>query len=157
MALYTHLNHVSITKASNSAAVNGNCSQNINNPYIYSQCLELQEDVTEFIDQSNKYGTATPLGGSTGLRSYREFRFRSANNALSSAELRYNFNYHLPLQAVSFFELGHANDQLSQLYKKSVYSAGLGLRAFVKDIPLRLEAATGNEGESVFLTAGLPF
>ena len=47
------------------------------------------------------------------------------------------------------------SDVFSNLYDHSRYSAGVGLRIFVnKNLPIRIESATGNEGESIYLTAG---
>ncbi|MBL6991827.1 MAG: hypothetical protein ISR65_18740 [Bacteriovoracaceae bacterium] len=60
-------------------------------------------------------------------------------------------------QFISAFEFGQAADQFSDLFEHSRYSLSIGLRAFIKELPIRLEAAIGNEGETIFLTFGKSF
>lgn len=128
-------------------------------PQQVQACQQWKAEVTDYILASNTLGTAKGLGGSTGLRSYSEQYFRSANQLLEGLELQYVLPFaateKVGLQWVSFIEYAHSSDRLERLTQDSRYSVGTGLRAHINDIPLRLEYADGEEGDAWFLTAGL--
>ena len=132
-----------------------------------AQCEQLEDDLSAYIAANNRYGTATPLGGSTTLRAYRELRFRAAHTRLVSTELRWRISESLSLgffnrdgnqlEVVPFWEIGYASDQAGQLYDSSRASYGVSVRLFINNIPLRLGVAQGEEGTAWFLTAGSPW
>lgn len=146
----------SILTPKSPAAVDGDCEA-VADPGLAAQCRALERDLTAFIAENNRVGTAPPLGGSRGLRSFRELRFKAAHTALSGVEVAYRPLPGLPLELAAFYELGHAADRLGALYARSRHSIGTGLRFIYKGVPLRLEAAWGHEGSAVFLTLGRPW
>lgn len=154
----TKSSHAKVTKRYSSlSTIKGQC-ETINDQDLQRECKRLEDKVNHFINRSNFQGTANPLGGSLGMRAYRELRFKSAHTAMSMVAFDWNPVKNFPLEVSFFFELGHASEDYGKLYKNSRYSAGTGLRYYVaKKLPLRLEAATGQEGTSWFFTVGLPY
>lgn len=141
-----------LTKAS-PGAVLANCGVNTD-PELLGQCRALERDITSFVNASNAAGTAVPLGGSRGLRSYRELRFKAANTGFSGIEIARRLPVRFPVSLSGFFEIGQASDSVSTLFRRSRHSTGAGIR-FGKDaLPLRFEWATGREGPAYFATLG---
>ncbi len=116
-------------------------------------CQALAADLAAYIAASNRFGTVTPLGGSTSLRAYREARFRAAHTRLLSTELRVRVSRNL--ETAVFRERGEAADERRDLGREPRDATGLSLRYWVGAIPLRLAAADGDEGRAWFFTAGL--
>src|SRR5690606_34948992 len=54
-----------------------------------ASCTELENALVAYVLASNKYGTASAVGGGFGLRSYGEQYFRGANAWLQGMELDY--------------------------------------------------------------------
>jgi hypothetical protein len=112
---------------------------------------------------SNKYGTASALGGGSGLRSYGEQFFKGANTLLQGIELDYQlpefslFNGESKLHVVAFAETAQINDKLSDLFDDSLHSVGLGLRTYTDDLVLRLETAYGEDGSAWAFRVGMPY
>lgn len=141
---------------------------NLTNAQERARCETLENHLVDFLSEQNKYGAASPLGGSTrGLRAYREARFKSAHSLLITNEFKWNLSrdINLPffdgtekrLTLAPFFELGYTNDLYSQLFAKNLYSYGLAMRAKIKRILLRLEGAFAEgDTKSVFFTLGMP-
>lgn len=150
------LQKTDVTKESGVVTINAQCSARNTDPEIIRQCQGFESDFDSSIIKSNKYGSANPIGGSRGLRSYREFRFRAANTFLSGLEAEWLVfeKAKMKFSLVSFAELGQANDEFSKLFDQSRYSAGFGGRLMVNEAPIRLEFATGNEDQTVFLALG---
>ena len=120
-----------------------------------ARCEALAGDLAAYIAAHNRYGTAQPLGGSTSLRAYREFRFRAAHTRLGATELRLRLIWHL--EGVLFLERGYAADRSGDVFDEPRDSYGVGLRSLVFGFPLRLETARGDEGDAWFFTAGMPW
>jgi hypothetical protein len=135
-------------------ALEAECAS-VADPAARARCEALATDIAAYIAESNRVGTAAPLGGSTSLRAYRESRFRAAHTRLAATELR--IRHTAWLEWVLFAERGFAADSNGGLYGDPQDSAGLGARIWIAEIPVRLEAADCNEGMAWFLTAGMPW
>ena len=128
-----------------------------------TSCVQLESDLATYIADSNSHGTAKAIGGSQGLRSYQESFFRGANSIVEGAELQWQLPNFLQitdaakLQWVAFAEGAQISDNFNKLTSNSRYSVGTGLRAYVGDIPARLEFSHGEDGNTFLLSAGLVF
>ncbi|OUS31915.1 hypothetical protein A9Q99_02140 [Gammaproteobacteria bacterium 45_16_T64] len=128
-----------------------------------NDCFQLEADLATYIATSNREGTAKAVGGSQGLRSYQESFFRGSNSLVEGAEFQWKlpqemqFTKSANLQWIAFVEEAQIADDFGDLLENSNYSIGTGLRAYVGDIPARLEFAHGKDGNSLILTAGLVF
>jgi hypothetical protein len=137
------------------AEINGQCAT------ANVSCTGLENDLANYIVDSNNNGSAQPLGGAYGLRSYSEQYIKAANTLLEGVELtlampwgKKNVNGQ-SIELVAFAEAGQANDALSSLTDDSLYSVGVGARFNINDLPIRLEAAVGSDDtQAWFLTAG---
>lgn len=126
-------------------------------------CLKLERDLVDYIVASNNEGTALAVGGSQGLRSYQESFFRGRHSLVEGAELQWRlpdqwqFSKQSELQWVAFIEDAQVADEIENLTSNSQYSVGTGVRAYIGDVPARLEFAHGKDGNALLLTAGLVF
>ncbi|PCI39712.1 MAG: hypothetical protein COB53_02745 [Elusimicrobia bacterium] len=136
--------------------VDGRCNT-VADPAFQLDCQRVEDQITEFVVKSNKVGTSLPLGGSRGLRSYREARFKAAHTGLSGLEVGWTPVKRFPVEVVAFYELGHASDNLAALISRSRYSAGGGVRIGGEELALRAEFSYGHEGGAGFLTFGAPW
>jgi len=133
------------------AEINGQCTT--------SACTLLENELANYIVDSNKNGSAQPLGGAYGLRSYSEQYIKAANTMLEGVELTLALPWAVgegkSIELVAFAEAGQASDSISDLADDSLYSVGAGARFNINDLPVRLEAAFGSDDtEAWFLTAG---
>lgn len=127
-------------------------------------CQALEDALVASVLANNNYGTAAPVGGVTGLRSYPQQLFKGANRWLEGLELEYALpkflptERNIPVHLVAFVESAQVNDRLSDLFDDTEYSVGAGLRTYVDEtLALRLEVAHGDNGDAWLLTAGLPY
>ena len=82
-------------------------------------CEELVDKLAKNLAAHNKYGTATPLGGSDQLRSFALFRFKGSRSEYTSLELRYPFFYKkFKMEPSLFIEQGRTFDPNSSERKK---------------------------------------
>ena len=126
-------------------------------------CSELENALIAYVLASNKYGTASAVGGGFGLRSYGEQFFRGANAWLQGVEL----DYRLPatkwqkakrsLHFIVFAESAQVNDKPSDLFDDSLHSVGMGLRMYAGELALRLESAHGEGGNAWNFRVGMPY
>ncbi len=149
----TKINAALVIRDAGPGAADLQCTA-ITDPALKSDCNKLQTQVNDFIVKSNSAGTTAPLGGSNGLRSYREMRFKAANTALSGIEFGWSPLSEYPVELLAFYELGHAADDLGSLYSRARYSIGTGVRVNLKGLPIRAEFAHGQEDSAAFLTIG---
>ena len=152
----SRLRTAAVLRRAGPGAVDGQCAR-VADPELRGLCSRLEAEITDFVNASNAHGTSVPLGGSRGLRSFRELRFKAQTSLLWGAELRWRVVPEWPLELVAFYELGHAADRLSTFFADSRHSAGGGARYVYGGATLRLEAATGQEGQAAFFTVGLPW
>ena len=139
------------TAAEIRSALGANCSS-IADSTERTNCENLENELVDYILANNTRGTANPLGGSSGLRSFREQRFRAAHSALLGLELRNDlsafvgkFSEGSRIEFNLFYDLGFANEDKTELFESSKYSTGAVL-AYVKDsFAVRLTAAQGSD------------
>ena len=131
-----------------------------------TNCSRLRSDLQHYIAQSNKNGTAAPLGGNTTLRGYSEGLFRAAHTVVVSIEPRWRVSqtFAIPyfsqekngLELSPFYDVGWVADQEGELEKSRRSSYGAGLRLIINDLPIRFDVARG-ERMVWLLTAGYPW
>ena len=132
-----------------------------------SDCSELRDQLANFIAKNNKYGSADAIGGSRGLRGFRELRFKAAHTRLASIESRLKISHWLPgeffsrksnhLAIVPFYDWGFASDNESKVFDSSEYSSGISLRLQAGELSLRLTAAKSRNDNIAFFTVGKPW
>ena len=140
------------------AEINGECNTLVS-VEDQQNCSTLEDDLANYIVDSNNKGNAQPLGGAYGLRSFSEQYIKASNTLLEGLEA----SYFLPwsagqgnsIELIGFAESAQANDDLTSLLDDSLYSVGFGARVNLKDTPIRLETAYGShDTQAWFLTAG---
>jgi len=57
------------------------------------------------------------------------------------------------LDFVTFYDVGHANDTLDDLYDKSKYSKGVGFNIVLKKAMLKLQTANGSDNSKAWFLA----
>jgi hypothetical protein len=120
------------------------------------ECEKLEEDLIAYILESNTSGQASPLGGNSGLRSFREQRFKAAHTALYSTEINTNIsslfnilnNKESKLVFTLFYDLGYANDDKLELFNQSKFSNGAGLKFYKGRGSVNLQAASGSDNSN---------
>jgi outer membrane protein assembly factor BamA len=129
------------------------------------------DEVFENMAASNKYGTATQLGGFSRLRSYPQGRFRGAHTLFFGTEIRWNLTdertpYNIfimkdvrtAVQVAVFYETGSTADVRSELGDIWRDSYGLGLRVVTASgIVFRGDMAFGKEGFEPEIFIGYPW
>ena len=127
----------------------------------------------EIIRHRAPYYMGTTLGGLYRMRAYPRYRFSDRAAIYYSAELRLIPKWH-PLgdvpwikkwlqwdywQVVPFVEVGRVADEwsISELHRKMKIDGGIGIRAYMRKIMLRLDIAFSDEGGGVTLWVGHPF
>jgi len=127
----------------------------------------------ENIDQAianNRYGTATPLGGTQRLRSFDNGRYYAGQSLSYGVEYRWNitdeytpFNIYIAkgvrtgLQLALFWEQGSVADEFRDLFKTQRRSYGFGFRLLLTGVVIRADFARGNEGNEFQLFITYPW
>lgn len=132
--------------------LDANCTS-VSNPEEREKCEKLENSLVDYIKKNNTHGTAIPLGGSTGLRSFREQRFKSAHTALYTAEFHTNLSNLLgvmkskdsSLSLILFYDQGFANDDRLKLFNESKFSNGLTLQLSKGSGAIKLQASSGSD------------
>jgi len=140
--------------------LNVDCEQVTGSPDSKDKCEQLSENLAKYISAHNQYGTARPLGGNKRLRAYRESRFRSAHSRFVGTEFRFNFPNFVGealLQLAFFAETGSMADDPETLFEIQRSSYGTGIRGGVGNLLVRLDYATGEEGQEWHLIVGQPW
>ncbi len=119
------------------------------------------------LEKNDTMGSTT-LGGARRLRSYPVGRFWDSNTAFFGMEYRFYFaessrdfdwviekGLFNALQLATFLDVGSVSR--TQEFKEFKYSAGLGFRIILGGVILRLDYATGEEGEQLTAFFGNPF
>ena len=140
------------------AEINGQCDA-LMSAEDKQNCEALEQDLANYIVDSNNNGNAQPLGGAYGLRSYSEQYIKASNTLLEGVEATYFLPWSAgnssSIELIGFAESAQANDDVASLFDDSFYSVGFGARVNLKDTPIRLETAYGSQGtQAWFLTAG---
>jgi len=110
------------------------------------------------------------LGGFNRMRAYTNNRFSDKSVIYGTAEYRAVLDYnplrqndYLPVaidwfQVVAFVEAGQVNDEYNfNLLTDMKYDAGISLRAFAAQVPVRLDFAYGDEGANMWVMVQQPF
>jgi len=147
-------------------ALGVDCS-GISNSSKRSECEKLENNLVQYIAAHNKYGTANAIGGSAGLRSFREQRFKAQNNQVTLTELAFRLSDYLnstlftkdrSLDLVSFYDTGYASDEKSELMDKHLYSRGVGLNINSENNTVMLQYSEGSyDSNAWFLSVGKSF
>jgi hypothetical protein len=145
--------------------LDANCSS-ITSTTEQAKCQKLENALVAYILKNNLRGTASPLGGSSGLRSFREQRFKATHTAIYTAELHTNLSQLLDifkgkdtsLNLVVFYDQGFANDDKLELFDESRFSNGVALQLNKGQGAIKLQVAGGsNDTNSWSLTFGKAF
>lgn len=135
-----------------------------------AECEATEDQRVEDRLAYNKYGRATPLGGSQRLGSFENGRFYAGHSRFIGSEIRWNlnqensdFNYFIikgvrtGFQLAFFAGVGGVADELKDLdYSLSSYGAG-GRVIFKGGTVFRCDWATGKEGDKVTLFVDYPW
>jgi hypothetical protein len=112
-----------------------------------AECEKFENDISSYITEHNKKGTARALGGAKYLPAYAEGRFRASNSAFAGID----FTHHLadkkwvPNLYLSQ-AIGFANDDSSKLTDNSQTSLSGGFKWDLDELSLVAQYATGNDG-----------
>jgi len=130
-------------------------------------CLDTEKRYLDALIANNRYGTASPLGGTQRLRSYDNYRYYAAQALSYGVEYRWNLtDEHTPfniyfakgirtgIQIATFWERGMVAENTAELLKDGRQSYGVGLRLLLSGVVLRLDLAAGSEGQQtqIFIT-----
>ena len=118
----------------------------------------------------NTYGRATGIGGTQRLRSYPMERFHAGQTVFYGTEFRWNLTEESTLmdwyilrglrtniQLAFFAEAGSVADTSSDLHKSLRASYGAGVRILFSGATIRLDFATGDEGQEMQLFLDYPW
>lgn len=110
------------------------------------------------------------LGGLNRMRAYTNNRFTDKSVIYATSEYRAVLDYnplgkneYLPVavdwfQVVAFVEAGQVNDEYNlDLFSEMKYDIGISLRAFIAQVPVRLDLAYGDEGSNIWIMVRQPF
>ena len=155
----------------NSADIREKLGFNCQNAPNKAECENVRESFVEEQVATNRYGTATPIGGTQRLRSYVTNRYYAAHSLFAGTEFRWNlteeftpFNIIVAggvrtgIQTAFFIEGGTVSDRESELTKNWKYSYGAGVRAILASgFVVRFDLATGSEGTQPVLVFQYPW
>lgn len=131
------------------------------------ECLATEAKHINNLIANNRYGTASPLGGTQRLRSFDNYRFYAAQALSYGVEYRWNLtDEHTPfdiiiakgirtgIQLAAFWERGMVADRRGDLFDASRTSYGIGFRLILSGVVIRLDFADGDEGRQsqLFIT-----
>jgi len=133
-------------------------------------CLEVEARYINELIAYNKYGNATPLGGTQRLRSFSNNRFYAGHSVFYGLEYRLNltdervpFNIYLAkgirtgLQLAFFAEQGSVSDHYSDLFDNLKTSYGVGFRLVLTGVIIRADYSIGDEGPAFILFINYPW
>ena len=132
-------------------------------------CLVQNEGIDRYLRlEKNDTMGSTTLGGANRLRSYPVGRFWDSNTAFVGMEYRFYFaettkdfdwviekGLFNALQLAVFLDLGSVSR--TKTFERFKYSTGVGFRIILGGVILRLDYATGEEGNQTTAFFGNPF
>ena len=134
-----------------------------------ADCLKTEQRQIEQRIAFNRFGSATPLGGSNRMRAYPNQRFTAGHTGYMGLEYRMNsqdkrlpINWYViggirtVLQTAFFLEAGSVSDKASDLTGDFKTSAGIGFRAIISGLIYRLDLAFGDEGPAMNVIIDYP-
>lgn len=131
------------------------------------ECIATETRYINNIIANNRYGTASPLGGTQRLRSFDNYRFYASQALFYGIEYRWNLtDEHTPfdifiargvrtgIQLSAFWEHGMVSDHSNDLLDNHRTSYGVGFRVILSGVIIRLDLADGDEGiqSQLFIT-----
>lgn len=144
--------------------------QTIADPVGRAQCEATEKKFLDELIAENTYGRATGIGGTQRLRSYPMERFHAGQTVFYGTEFRWNLTEETTLmdwyilrglrtniQLAFFAEAGSVADVTSDLHKNLRASYGAGLRILFSGATIRLDFATGDEGQEMQLFLDYPW
>ncbi len=142
----------------------------IGDPISAQECRNAEEKLIDEIVAENRYGRATGLGGTQRLRSYPMERFAAGQTFFVGTEYRHNLTEEATMmdwyilkglrtniQLALFAETGTVADASGDLTKDFKTSVGAGFRILFSGVTIRIDAATGDEGQEVRLFLDYPW
>ena len=134
------------------------------------QCTAAEKDYLDQLILSNKYGTATSLGGTQRLRSFDGGRFYAGHSVSYGLEYRLNLTdertpfdiviakgVRTGMQLAFFAEQGTVFDTWHDWWREWKTSYGVGFRLVLSGIIIRADVANGNEGSQFLLFINYPW
>lgn len=122
-------------------------------------CTNAEAEYIQQLQDNNRYGTATALGGTQRLRSYSNARFYAGHSVSYGAEYRLSLNdarkpfdffiikgIRTGMQLAFFAEQGSVADRTSELFDTLKTSYGMGFRVVLSGVILRADYSNGSEG-----------
>ncbi len=143
-----------------------NCTQYPAGP-SRDACMSTEAKLLNGMLANNRYGTASPLGGTQRLRSYDNGRFYAGQALSYGVEYRWNLTdertpfdifiakgVRTGIQLAAFWERGMVSDRSSGLFKDGRSSYGIGARVVLSGVIIRFDLARGSEGtqSQLFIT-----
>jgi len=135
-----------------------------------NDCLDTENKHLQNIIANNRYGTATPLGGTQRLRSYDNYRYYASQALSYGIEYRWNLtDEHTPfdifiakgvrtgIQLAAFWERGMVAEKTSDLFDNGRDSYGVGIRIILSGVVIRFDYANGDEGSTGQLFISYPW
>lgn len=128
-----------------------------------TQCLDSEQKLVDAFINDRSNGSSASLGGKERLRSYPQGRFQGGHSAFLGIEYRWNFKQEVApfdylfwkdvrtgLQVAFFGEAGSVSERASDLWQKTRYSYGTGLRLVAASGSVyRADIANGSEGSEL--------
>jgi len=131
------------------------------------ECIDTETRLLNNVIANNRYGTASPLGGTQRLRSFDNYRFYASQVLFYGIEYRWNltdertpFDIYIArgirtgIQLSAFWEQGMVADDQDELLDHARTSYGAGFRVILSGVVLRFDVANGSEGfqSQLFIT-----
>lgn len=133
-------------------------------------CLATEDKHINNLIANNRYGTASPLGGTQRLRSFDNYRYYASQALFYGIEYRWNltdertpFNIYIAkgirtgIQLAAFWERGSVADHSGQLFDHARTSYGVGFRVILSGVVIRFDLANGDEGKQTQLFITYPW
>jgi len=143
----------------------------IADPAEQAECYTTTSEYIDIVVDENLHGTSSSLGGRSRLRAYPEDRFKGAHTAFLGTEFRWNIteestpfdiaimkDIRTGIQLGFFYEIGTVAESHGELWDKTRYSIGTGLRVVnASGLIYRIDYATGDEGGSLTIIVNYPW
>ena len=146
-----------------------NCA-GISDARARASCEDSESQYINSLIDYNRYGVATPLGGTQRLRSYPGGRYYAGETLFVGTEYRWNLTeeyapmnwyflkgHRTNIQLSAFAEAGSVAESSSGLTDRFKYSYGIGFRILFEGVTLRADFANGDEGKEMILFIDYPF
>ena len=134
------------------------------------ECVATEKKHLDNLIANNRYGTASPLGGTQRLRSFDNYRYYAAQALSYGVEYRWNLtDEHTPfdiyiakgirtgIQMAAFWERGMVAEHSGELFDDHRTSYGIGFRLILSGVVIRFDLADGSEGRQTQLFITYPW